>query len=65
MSRDGKRHMRWTASYPRTEPPFSKSCVWNEVITERDSVITILRWVWAEHGIARGEECPYDFEEAL
>lgn len=59
ITRDGKRHMRWTCSYLADEPPYSKSCVWNEHISESSSVLTVLKWCWEEHSAHTGEECPW------
>ena len=62
LRRDGARFMRRQVFYPRSEPPFSTSLVWNEVTSERQAAMHCLTWAWASHTEATGEACPYVFE---
>lgn len=62
ITKDERLHFRWVGSYPNTEAPFSFSCVWNEGITEKQALGRVLRWVWACHTMATGQDCPWDLE---
>ena len=66
ISRDGTLHMRWKVKYPNAVPPFSTSLVWNDAVSERDSVLFCLQWVWREHVRNNPEEvCPWIFPDSL
>eukprot|EP00974_Lingulodinium_polyedra_P002627 246365-Lingulodinium_polyedra.AAC.1 len=57
--KDDVLHMRWKVKYPRPEPPYSTSRVWNAVTSERDSVLYCLKWAWEAHAQVTQEPCPF------
>ena len=58
---DRKLHMRWKASYPKKEAPFTNSCSWSEHISDKVACLRVLRWCWACHSQLTGQECPWDW----
>lgn len=64
LSKDDRRFMRWSASYPRSAPPRLRSKVWTQPgWTERRSLLFAVQWLWQCHAEATGEGCPWDLEE--
>eukprot|EP00969_Alexandrium_andersonii_P047777 2096983-Alexandrium_andersonii.AAC.1 len=61
LSKDTSRHFRFQVSYPNEVSPFSKSCAWNNNVTQREAVLTCLRWAWDCHeALHPGEVRPWD-----
>lgn len=59
LSKDSRRFMRWTASYPGDTPPRSCSKVWTlPGWSERRSFLYALQWLWLCHRAATGEDWP-------
>lgn len=61
MFKDVKLHMRWSVTYPKDAPPRSCSKAFG-TCSDRGAMFFCLRWVWAEHQLATGEEWPYALE---
>ena len=42
INKDTKLHMRWNVSYPNPSAPFTYSRVWNEVRSDRESMMAFI-----------------------
>lgn len=64
LYKDTALHMRWSARYPREEPPYSCTKAWTTTgLTDRQAMCFCLRWLWDRHKEATGEECPHELAD--
>ena len=60
LTKDDTLHFRWKIAYPRLEPPYSKTAVWNGERSSRQALMECLKWAWDQHTHVTHEPCPYD-----
>ena len=60
ISKDTVRQMRWTASYPAEEPPWTHSATWNQERSDTQALRECLQWAWRHwERMHPGESCPF------
>ena len=62
LSRDDNRHYRWVIAYVGgSQSVFTKA--WNDVLSPRMALKTLLLTVWAEHERLERGNCPHDLDD--
>ena len=62
---EGDWHHRFRGWYPKDAPPKSHSANFEDGPTMREAARSVLRWLWAEHLAATGQQCPWDIADDL
>ena len=64
IAKDNRRHFRWEVTYPRAEPPYSRSCGFGRAGAENEEAVRAalarcIHWAWQQHVDAGGEPMPF------